>query len=719
MHAYLSDDEQWRMFIELDEISPELKTAIIEKEDKYFYYHPGVNPFAVIRALFKNIISGERTSGASTITMQVARMLNRKERSYWNKLVEMFNAMQLELKYSKEEILQLYLNKVPYGGNIEGVKAASVLYFNKLPNHLSLSECVALAVIPNDPSNLRPGRNNESIVKVRNKWLNYYLESDVFEAEIIEDALYEDFDYRRIAAPRRAPHFSRRMRNDPRNNVHTNLDLQMQTDIEKMASNYAKRLKYYDINNIAVLVVNNDSNKVLTYLGSADFDDHKNAGQVDGVTAIRSPGSTLKPYLYALAFDQGFLTPLSILHDVPTSFSAYEPENYDGTFKGEVSVRNALSQSLNVPAVKVLDRIGEDAFKSKLIEARFEQIEKNRNDLGLSMVLGGCGVKLEELAGLYAAFAREGNYFQLNYTDYHFNPDTIQLISASASFMLSEILMDLTRPDLSEEWQNTVDLPAVAWKTGTSYGRKDAWSVGYNKDFTVAVWVGNFSAKGVPELSGAEMAAPLLFDIFTHITKKTTPFWHVPDHQLNFRPVCSISGQVPGDHCDDITDDLYLPGVSHYQKCQHLREVLINQDSSISYCNSCLPNAGFVRARYPNIHPAVLNWKKSNKIKFKKIPPHNEHCERFAEGDAPKIIHPVNGLDYYINRSDSTELMLKAQSSNDIQQVFWYVNNKLIGSCKANESIYIHPPSGKVKISCSDDKGRNSNIQILVNDVNF
>ena len=272
-------------------------------------------------------------------------------------------------------------------------------------------------------------------------------------------------------------------------------------------------------------------------MGSSDFFDHKNAGQVDGVTSIRSPGSTLKPYLYALAFDQGFLTPLSIVNDVPTSFAQYQPENYDGLYKGAVSVKKALSKSLNVPAVKVLDQLGEEEFKDKLIEARFKSVQRSKDHLGLSMILGGCGVSLEELAGLYSAFSRGGKYFSLNYSDYHRSSDTISLISPSASFMLSEILMEVTRPDLPGDWQNTVDLPAVAWKTGTSYGRKDAWSVGYNGEYTVAVWVGNFSGKGVPELSGAEMASPLFFDIFNLITKSSNPYWYVPDHRLNYRSV--------------------------------------------------------------------------------------------------------------------------------------------------------------------------------------
>lgn len=719
IHAYLSKDEQWRMFIELNEITPELRKAIIEKEDRYFYSHPGINPLAIVRALFNNITKGRRTSGASTITMQVARMLNRKDRTYWNKIVEMFNALQLEVNYTKEEILQLYLNKVPYGGNIEGVKAASYLYFDKQPDLLSLSECVALAVIPNDPTGLRPGRFNEKIIEKRDLWLNYYLKHNTFKEDLISAARTEPFKYKRISAPKRAPHFSRRMARRPGNNIYTHLDLQMQSQVEKMVKSYSNNLRTFDVHNTAVLIVENDSNNVVAYVGSSDFYSNKDAGQVDGIEAVRSPGSTLKPLLYALAFDNGMITPLSKINDVPMSFGNYQPENYDGDFKGEVSVTQALSNSLNVPAVKVLDAYNKEHFKSKLIDANFKSIRKNRDYLGLSMILGGCGVSLEELVSLYSSFAKSGKHSKLNYTQHELESDTSQLISSSASFMLSEILMQVTRPDLPGEWQNTVDLPAVAWKTGTSYGRKDAWSVGYNKDFTVGVWVGNFSGKGVPELSGAVMASPLFFDIFNYITKQKDVFWHVPDENLHYRNVCSETGKVPGQHCSDITDDLYLPGTSHYDKCQHLKEVFISSDSTKSYCRSCLPNDGYIKALLPHIDPEVLNWKKKNRIKFAEIPQHNEDCERHFEGRSPQVVSPIDGLDYYISKEDSTELMLQSLTGNDIKHVYWYVNNKFLCSSKPNEKVYFHPPEGNVKISCSDDKGRNKDIEISVKMVSF
>ncbi|MEM7163477.1 MAG: penicillin-binding protein 1C [Bacteroidota bacterium] len=719
IHAYLSKDEQWRMFIELNEITPELKKAIIQKEDQYFYYHPGINPISIVRAIWKNSTSGKRTSGASTITMQVVRMLNRKERSYSNKIIEMFNALQLELNYSKEEILQLYLNKVPYGGNVEGVKAASYIYFDKHPNVLSLSECVALAIIPEDPLDLTPGKNNKAIQIKKNEWLLKFKKQGIFENDAIELAISEPFEYVRHQTPRFAPHFARRLKNEFGNNIHSTLDLSLQNQLEKLSKNYSRYLSSFDIHNLSCLLIQNDSNLVRAYIGSPDFFDNQYGGQVDGVRAIRSPGSTLKPFLYGLSFDLGQLTPMSIVNDVPTSFGQYEPENYDGNFQGEVTVTKALSESLNVPAVKVLDQLGKGEFTDKLGALGFKSIYEKKNELGLSLILGGCGVTLEELAGMYSAFARHGEFQTLNFTSESFAQDSNPVLSSSACFMISDILKKVTRPDLASEWQNTEDIPTVAWKTGTSYGRRDAWSIGYNDEYTVAVWVGNFSGKGIPELSGAQMAGPLFFDIFNFISKRQNEHWHIPNDNLNFRTVCSISGKLPGHYCSNFTDDLFIPGVSSYTECSHVKEVLINSDSTVSYCASCLPDDGYVKALYPNLHPEIVSWHDKRGINYLKIPEHSLECEEKFEGKGPVIISPIAGLEYFVNIQDSTEIMLQAQVSSDIKNLFWYVNDKFVKQIPSNEKLFIRPPLGKVKISCSDDKGMNTDIFVEVREANF
>jgi len=331
LHAFLNDKDKWRMKIGLDEINDQLKRVIIYKEDKFFYYHIGINPVSVVEALIKNIIRGERVSGASTITMQVARLLEPKSRTYANKMIEMFRALQLEWHLSKREILQLYLNLAPYGGNIEGVKSASYLYFQQPPQALSLAQVTVLATVPNDPENLRIGQNNSYIREVRNGWLRYFKRKKLFDDLIIDDALDEPIVAYRHQSPKMIPHLANRLHhNNPYNPIiKTHIHINQQKQIEEITYNYVQRTKLKGINNAAVLVIDNKTMGVTTYLGSNDFYDDKHQGQVDGVIAIRSPGSTLKPYLYAMAFDKGIATPKLKLSDIPVNYGGYEPENYD------------------------------------------------------------------------------------------------------------------------------------------------------------------------------------------------------------------------------------------------------------------------------------------------------------------------------------------------------------------------------------------------------
>ncbi|HVE61721.1 MAG TPA: transglycosylase domain-containing protein, partial [Chitinophagaceae bacterium] len=352
INAYLTSDEKWRMKTELSEISPLLRKTIIAKEDKYFYHHPGINFFAVTRAAFNNLMQSKTTSGASTITMQVAKALEHRKRTFGAKLIESFRTLQLEWKYSKDEILQLYLNLVPYGGNIEGVKAASLLYFNKNPDHLSLAEITALSIIPNRPSSLVIGKNNELIIKQRNMWLQRFAKKNVFTPKEIEDALAEPLVAKRRVVPHFIPHLSYKLkRQTNQNEIKTSIRLNTQLKVEQLTENYIRALKLKNIRNAAVVIIDNKTHQVITYLGSAGFNDTTDGGQVNGAAAIRQPGSTLKPLLYGLCIDEGLLTPKMVMTDVPVNFNGYAPENYDQKFNGYVSMEYALEHSLNIPAV--------------------------------------------------------------------------------------------------------------------------------------------------------------------------------------------------------------------------------------------------------------------------------------------------------------------------------------------------------------------------------
>ncbi|HET9824428.1 MAG TPA: transglycosylase domain-containing protein, partial [Chitinophagaceae bacterium] len=389
INAYLTTDQKWRMKTELREISPLLRKTIIAKEDKYFYSHPGVNPVAAVRALLKNIMQMKTTSGASTITMQVARALEHRKRNIGSKIIETFRALQLELKYSKDEILQMYLNLVPYGGNIEGVKSASILYFNKDPDHLSLGEITALCVIPNRPSSLVMGKNNGLIILERNKWLRKFANEKVFTHKEIEDALAEPLTASRGTIPHYVPHLSYKLKQQGGDIIRTNIVMNTQMKTEKLVADYVRTLRLKDIKNAAVVVIDNRTHKVITYVGSSDFHDTADGGQVNGAAAVREPGSTLKPLLYALCIDEGLETPKKVVADVGVNYAGYSPENYDKKFNGYVTVEYALEHSLNIPAVKSLKLLGKEKLIQKLAACNFKQIKKDQKKLGLSMILGG------------------------------------------------------------------------------------------------------------------------------------------------------------------------------------------------------------------------------------------------------------------------------------------------------------------------------------------
>jgi penicillin-binding protein 1C len=721
LHAFLTDDQKWRLYTELDEITPELKKAIIFKEDKYFYIHPGINPISIIRASINNLKESRRTSGASTITMQVARLLEPKERTYRNKIKEIFRALQLELKYSKAEILQLYLNLVPFGSNIEGVKSASVIYLGKMPNHLSIGEIAALSIIPNRPVSLRVGKNNDVIMLERNKWLQRFEKAGLFEKKYIDDALAEPLDAYRREIPKTTPHLAYRLKKvyPKAKIIRTTLDIEVQQKAERLVGDYSRRLYFQNIRNAMALIVDNKNHSILAYVGSADFNNEEDGGQVDGVRAIRSPGSTLKPLLYGIAFDKGIITPKTIIADVPVSFSGYEPENYDEKFYGNITMENALASSLNVPAVKMLDQIHPSSLIEKLIDAGFIQVKTDKENLGLSMILGGCGVTLEELTGLYCTFANEGSYQSLQYVQSDSSKNKKQIISSAAVFMITEVLTQLKRPDLPVDWDNSMHTPKIAWKTGTSYGRRDAWSIGYNKNYTIGVWVGNFSGEGVPDLSGADKATPLLFQLFNAIDYNSEKEWFKIPDDIRLRYVCSQTGLVPGNLCNDLIIDYYIPGVSSTIECEHLKKVFISPDSTISYCTACLPEFGYVVAYYPNLSPEIINYFELNTIHYQKIPIHNPNCDRLIRGAKPQITSPLDNNEYYVNTLDSMEIMLSCNAANDVAKIFWYVNNKFYREVRPSDKIFFHPIEGKNDITCTDDKGRNSGVQIYVKFTSF
>lgn len=715
LNAYLTHDDKWRMRTKFGEVSPDLIKAIIEKEDTWFHWHFGINPVALVRAFYQNITSGKRVSGASTITMQVARLLEPAERTYWNKFLEMLRAIQLELHYSKEDILEIYFSHIPFGGNIEGVKAASHIYFNRPPDKLSLSQAILLTVIPNDPNNLRLDQNTEEAVHKRNYWIERFVNHEIFPKQDLLDAKDEPVTAARFEITNSAPHFSQVVAaNYNQDELNTSLDQSIQKKAESLLANYVNRVKQKGVTNGSVLIIDNKTNSVVGYCGSADFYDEQNSGQVNGITSVRSPGSTLKPALFALAFDQGLLTPKMKLLDIPTDFGGYEPENYDLKFYGDVTAEFALINSLNVPAVRLLGKTGLSNFINALTKSGFQTIEKSREKLGLSLILGGCGVTLEELTRLFASFSNGGKIPQFKYLLNENESDGAKVFSVESSYLISNILSKNERPDFPVEFLHSTKLPKIAWKTGTSYGKRDAWAIGFNLNYTIGVWMGNFDGKGSPHLSGAEMAVPLLFDLFNAVDYDSQSEWFDLPENLSVRKVCSKTGLLPSKNCENLVDDYYIRGVSTNKQCELFKETYVDDEETVEYCPECLPKENYKKVYYPFYDPELTLWQIRNNIEVKRPPNHNPNCSAKFSSGGPKIISPSVEFEYFVERENKEEILLQAASHPNVKIHYWFVNDKFYKKCMPSEKVFLKPKEGNLKITCMDDRGRESSINISV-----
>ena len=712
--AYLSKDDKWRFKTNEGEISPELVKAIIFKEDKWFYWHFGFNPISIMKAAVNNLGSGNRQIGASTITMQIARMLEPGERTYFKKIIEIVRAVQLELNYSKQELLEIYLSHIPMGGNIEGIKAASMLYFNKLPSKLSLAQSTLLTILPNNPNKFRLDKKNNSILSKRNYWLSIFRKAQLFPNEAIKDAMLEKHKFVRFQLPSIAPHFTRSIRNKNKDSeVYTTLSKTTQSKCEKLLRSHVARNKNKGISTGAVLVIDNRTNSIAAYCGSSDFQNSSISGQVDGIIAIRSPGSALKPFLYASGLQIGMITPKIRMLDIPTDFSSYSPENYEKKFNGSVTANYALVNSLNVPATRLLLKLGFNNFIELLKNLGFETIKKKEQELGLSTILGGCGVSLLELANAYTVFANNGVYSKVN-SLVGLKSKSSNIFSAEATYLVSKMLSSSEREESLNLNSFASNLPNISWKTGTSYGKRDGWAIGYNGNYTVGIWMGNFNGKGSSFLSGSEIAVPLLFNIFNAIDYKSSNEWFKKPVGVLQRKVCKESGLPPSKFCSEIISDYYIDNVSTNAKCDYVKEYFVNEEESESYCLDCLPESKYKKKAYDNLAPELVLWYKSNGIYLNLPPIHNSKCKTVKSNSKLKIVSPSADYEYLIESNSAQKIMLLATSNNDVKEIYWYVNRSYFGKSNLGEKLFYIPQKGTNEILCIDDKGSESRVKIEV-----
>jgi penicillin-binding protein 1C len=715
LHAFLAADGRWRLQTQSAKIPHRLKTLLLAREDRWFYVHPGVNPLALARAALQNLRAGSIVSGGSTITMQIARMLEPGERTYLNKLREIFRALQLEWRYSKEELLGLYCSIVPLGGNIEGMESGALLYYRTPLERLHVAQIADLILIPSNPNRLRPDLFPGALLRLRRRETARWLRCGAIDRADSSTVWNLPAVARRQAPPRRAPHFSLRLRENPSPEVElrTTLDLEIQQRVEALLSAHSRQWKAEGVGSGAVIVLENHDAGVVAYAGSPDFSDEKSQGQVDAVRALRSPGSTLKPLLYAHAMDRGRLTPRRRLLDVPYDAEGFQAENYDGTYSGLVYAEDALRRSLNVPMVRLLQECGVSAFLESALEVGLHSLRDQQDHLGLSLILGGCGVRLEELTAAYASLPSGGLYRQPRFLLEDSRTPPRRVWSASAAAMVTDILSSLDRPDLPSGVQSALTLPVIAFKTGTSYGRRDAWTLAYTECYTVGVWMGNQDNAGSPELVGGRAAAPLAIAILNAISPPGAKTIMAAPPDLGVRMVCRESGQVPGPRCTDLVEDSYSRSASDRTPCTVCRELLVAPDRSVSYCSSCQGNHPAVAVTVRALDPLLSAFLQARGMPAERVPPHNPLCTRVFAGEGPAILSPLDGMTYY-QTSAEQQIVFQASSSVDVRDHAWYLGDRYLGRWYAGERKFFPLLSGAHTLTCVDDHGRRSQIRFTV-----
>ncbi len=721
INLLISSDGYLRMKIPVNDVSPLFIKTLLLYEDKYFYSHVGVNPASMVRAGFQNMFYNHRRIGASTITMQLARMLQRRQRTYWAKIVESFRALQLEMRYHKDELLSYYLAIAPYGGNIEGLQAASNLYFNKSAKQLSVGEIALLVSIPKSPNTLRPDKHPANAKKRRDKILALMLANKLITKSQHQRALLEPVKVKRLPLVNEIPHtaWRHRLKHPEKYRVKTTIDLNTQTIAKKLLANHLERLKQYNIGNGAVVVIDNKTRDIRALVGSVDYFSRKNLGANNGAFAARSPGSTLKPFLYGLAIEKGLVAEKSVLYDLPINVGGYAPQNFNGRFNGLVTVREALKQSLNTVVISLYRQLGVHSLHDLLQRGGITTLSKPAEYYGLPLALGGVDVRLLELTNLYASLANEGVYqpYRLiqSGTDSVNDRSKRRLLSAESSWIITNILTDVSRPDFPASWQFSKKRATVAWKTGTSYGNRDAWSIGYTKHYTVGVWLGNFNASRSKALVGGRSAAPILFDIIQGLEPGGDHGWFAKPAMVKKRKVCALSGKLPTRFCPLLKTEYHVAGIGGPANTEHCD---IHQNIVVKAINS--PTGKPFSKIYEVWPPKIARYFYKHGQPVDRVPAYkieNMTAEAYYK---PVIVSPKPNTEYVrrLDRLSADEhgIRLSAAVTNRVKKVFWFLNGRLIQEAKPYEDIIINPAPGTYQLTLMDDVGGTASVKLRIKD---
>lgn len=728
----IAEDEQWRIPLK-DSLSYKYKTCLINFEDEGFNYHLGVNPLSIGRAFYQNIAEGKVKSGGSTISMQIVRMSrDNPPRTIWEKVKEIYLATRIEFSYSKNEILKLYANHAPFGGNVVGIIAAGWKYFGRPITELSWAEAATLAVLPNSPSLIFPGKNQHLLQSKRNFLLNKLHRKGIIDATTLSLAKEEPLPQEFISYPRHASHALEYIsKTDSDNLLKTSLDFTLQNQCNRLLQHYISDYAFNHIHNGAIIVIDNHTKQVLSYVGNSQPTDsifHEN--YVDLIQAPRSTGSILKPFLHASALDDGLILNQSLLPDIPTIIQGFAPKNYTKSYEGAVKANAALARSLNIPAVRLLQKYSYPRFHAKLKDLGLSTLQNEADHYGLSLILGGAEATLWDLGKMYSGMASTLTQFEkapLNksYSDSFFASPTFSLdkkedtiaytnhskLRASSIFETFQSLLELKRPTEEGDWKLFENSKKIAWKTGTSHGFRDAWAVGVTPRYTVGVWVGNATGEGRPGLVGVKKAAPLLFSVFNLLPNSN--WFKAPKRNMYYTPVCHHSGNKASEHCENIDTVLIGNAGKRSDLCTYCQTVSLNKEG-LQVNSSCYTVSNMKQESF-FILPPIQEWYYIQKsANYKRLPGYAKGCVSQSKGRKLGLIYPQHNAKIYIPRQiegTRSQLICEATHTNKSAPIYWHIDNQYLGETTDRHQMAIDYEKGRHTLMIIDSEGQQQVIQ--------
>lgn len=734
LNAQIASDGQWR-FPAIDSTPYKFKEALISYEDKTFDEHWGVSIPSIFRALYQNITTGEVVSGGSTLTMQVARMSRQSDRTVFNKLIEMVWAYRLEVRHTKAEIMNLYASNAPFGGNVVGLEAASWRYFSLPPNRLSWAQSATLAVLPNAPGLIHPGKNREKLKEKRNRVLAILMERGKIDTITYQLSIEEELVTAPKDLPMDAPHLLQRLNKEGNKGkrIKSTLNKQLQRQLNELMTRHQIHLNENYIHNAAVLVIDLKTNEVVSYIGNSAT--KKNKGKhVDIIQAPRSTGSVMKPFLYAAMTQEGQVHNAKLIPDIPARFDNFAPKNYEDQHDGAVPASQALSRSLNVPAVYLLQQYGVEKFKHKLHQLGQHYVNKSAEHYGLSLILGGAESSLWDIAKAYAGMAKTLNYFDVSRSyskktwkapHYIYSLDTLKkqndtksssLYDAASIYLTFEALLEVNRPNMESSWKQFSSSKRIAWKTGTSFGNRDAWSVGCTPDYLVAVWVGNASGEGRPGLVGTVAAAPIMFDVFSRLAIHQKWFGR-PHDELTSMSICAQSGHRNTPECTQVDTIFAHRNALRSEPCGFHESILTDQFENYQYHINCSSEIETKTVSKFVLPPLQAWYFQRSHPEYKGLPPFHPSCDVSTDKNYLSIVYPENNGKLFATKDlsgDENGFIFEAVHQSNDSKLFWHIDNQFIGTTTTIHKVNHLPEQGEHRLTVIDEKGNAASIKFEV-----